>query len=26
MEVKVKEEAFFNQEFPTASVSGKIVF
>ena len=26
MEAKVKEEAFYNQEFPTASVSGKIVF
>ena len=26
MEVNVKEEAFFNQEFPSAVVSGKIVF
>lgn len=26
MEVKVKEEAFFNQEFPSAVVPGKIVF
>jgi Tol biopolymer transport system component len=26
MEVKVKEEAFFNQEFPSAVVLGKIVF
>lgn len=26
MEVKVKEEAFYNQEFPSAVVPGKIVF
>jgi len=26
MEVKVKEEAFYDQEFPSAIVPGKIVF